>query len=197
MRVHGRLLLFALGLLIVFASRIESASALSDRMLVTDITTGAVLADSSIAEGNPERLSFGVVPPVFLIDTVVVLTEPPGEPPEGTPVFVPETSQIVSDLIFLSTQDNQGHAIDPFVLFLSDGDSELAAFAAILDAFPFATLEETGELQDLTEFLGTAALGFRVQVQSDVVPEPATLALAGSVMVGFAAMARRGRPQRA
>ena len=53
------------------------------------------------------------------------------------------------------------------------------------------TVVETGDLQDLTALLHSDTGGLRVQVQSDVVPEPSTLLLFGSGLLGLAAQGRR------
>lgn len=193
MRIRSRFFVVTLGVGIAIASRTESASALSDRVLIT-ASIGFVVFDGSVDEGGaaaPElSLSFGAtLDPLDQTNSIVVLSEPAGEPPGESPIFIPGTELVLSDLVIANTF--QG--VNLGLLFLSDGDPTLAQILPILETQPFAIVEETGELQDISALLGTGGVNLKVEVQSDVVPEPGTLLLVGGGLLGFAAHGRRRR----
>jgi len=188
-----------LGLVVAFALPAGSAKAgavLSDRLLITDFTTGAVVFDGSVPEGpaGEVQVVFGAaLPPLDLPGvSVVAMLEPAGEPTEGTPVFLPGTEQAVSDLVVSTAGSTQ---IPVSVGLISDGDPNFATLVGSLAGLAFSTVVESGGLQDLTELLHSDASNLRVQVQSDVVPEPSTALLFGAGLLGIGAQGRRARPR--
>jgi hypothetical protein len=178
--------LFAFGLAINIAGHVESAWAQSgsDRLLVTDRATGAVLFDGSAVEGAvpaaPELSPFfspaaGVPAP----PSAVILLEPAGEPPGEPVVAIPPAlaallginpNQGASDLVLFG----QGGVAN--VTLISDDVALQQALNSLPAGIPVHAVFETGGLDDLTGLLGTAPLGWQVQVQS-VVPEPGTFGL--------------------
>lgn len=105
---------------------------------------------------------------------------------------------MISDIVFSTLGDPLVGDCCAGVFLLSDGDplfAQVILIPSVLRTSPQTILEETGQLQDLTPFLGTAPFGLRVQVQSDVIPEPATFALLG-LGVGTLGVASRRRQQR-
>ena len=194
MRRRVPILLFTLGLAIAFAGRAGDARALSDRLVVTDIASGSVVFDASLDEGSETDLFFQT----GATGVIIFLTEPAGEP-QGSeaPVFLPGTNIVVSDVLYAGPAD----AGSPYGLHLelfSDGNPNFpsAVFAAAEEICPFGTecvsVEETGELQDLTSPIHSDDFGLKVEVQSDVVPEPDEPLLLGGGLAGLAALRRRG-----
>jgi PEP-CTERM motif len=198
MRTRGRFVLFTLGLLIASVGRVESARAiiLSDRLLITDATTGAILFDVVVSETGDFAPFFGTSPPNDLLgNTFVILLEPANEPAGENPILMPDGSgRIVSDLVVASFR-NPNLPFGPGVILYSDGNPNLAglvdSLAPILQNGNVTVLDETGDLQDLSALIGSDALGLKVQVQSDVaVPEPGTFALVGCGVLVLAARRR-------
>src|SRR5262245_14480570 len=190
MERRKRLVVLGASLVVVFAAQVRSSEAFSDRMIISRIPGGPVF-DATIDEaGGETSLSWGVPVDPFAPGTILILlTEPPGEPPGENPIFVPGTELIVSDAVLAW---NPTAGINRGVLMVSDGDPLLAQIA-LLPAKQ--VIPETGELQDLSgpEFLGSISYAVLVQVQSDVVPEPGTLLLVGSGLLGLAIRSRRAR----
>src|SRR5262245_9919243 len=150
----------AVALVVNVGSARAGASADSDRLVVTDFASGAVLFDQSIPEpaaaGSETSLFFspvGGLPPPAAFDpslTYIALIEPLGAPPEPggePPIFLPGTELILSDLVIGSFQSD---IFDHGVQLLSDGDPSLPQLIA---GIPFGSLiigEETGDLQDVS-----------------------------------------------
>lgn len=190
---------FLLSLAIAFVIHVGSARAASDRMVITDLNSGAILSDQTLDEASETNsLSFDVgfagvpVSAVFLLEPV----GEPSDPTEGSPILLPGTDRVVSDVIAF-----RHNSIDPLahsIVFLSDSAAPniKEAIQSLLGlSYPggSSAIDETCDLQDLTQLLGTAAIGWGVQVQSDVVPEPGTFLLLGAGLVGIAAKRRRWR----
>src|SRR5215471_14811333 len=143
----------------------------SDRMVVTDVSTGAVLFDAAITEPagdvDESSLLFGSSDFPSTGAFGVLLSAPPGEPPGEAPVFFPGTDIVISDLVVSNFGDLSGQ---PGVMLVSDGSPLLAQALPRSTGFPI--VEETGELQDLTSLLGGDAVGLRVQVSPTWSPSP-------------------------
>jgi len=207
----------ALAALIMNGAPVHAAAIPSDELKISDIGGAApvtifdfFLAEGGATAGEPDLtwvpgsalpVSPPPVPPLSAIGLagakLVVLLEPAGEVPGPGEVPIPvllPTGQtaILSDLV-ISTL---GVTSAPqFVSLLSDGHPDLPAIAAVLPNIPGVVYrEETGLLQDLTQFLVPAGLPFGVQVASDVtVPEPSSLMLAAIGLIGLFAWCRRKR----
>ncbi|HVN39021.1 MAG TPA: PEP-CTERM sorting domain-containing protein [Myxococcota bacterium] len=109
--------------------------------------------------------------------------------PGENPIFLPGTNQIISDIVFSYFQNP---AVGQGVTFVSDGDPNFQQWVDSALQLPFHVLPESGNLDDVTPLLGPTP-GLMIQVQSDaVIPEPSTLLLVASGLVGIAA-ARRQR----
>jgi hypothetical protein len=196
MRAHGRFTLFALTLAVAFAPGFKSAKA--DRLLITTLGTGAVLFDETTPQpGEGERaLTYVTAVPVYgggVERHAVILTAPPGAPPGENPIFVPGTSLIALDLVEFVIERPDVCCPWIFDLFLiPDG---APGFESILvGEAPHASLvEATGGLQDLTSLLQSDKAGWRVQVQSEVIPEPGAGLLVAMGLLGLAYRQRRQR----
>jgi hypothetical protein len=204
-----------LTLALVLAGHVRAAHAAnvpSDRMVIND-STGTAIFDNSIPEdpagettltwaGGPTPVNPPPIPLTSVLTipgvSVLILSEPANQPPDPTEP-PPLTLQIpggptvlVSDVV-ISTLAVPA-AAPPFVSLVSDGDPELQAIVPILQTLQgVQVLEETGQLQDLTQFLGGPAGTNQVQilVQSDV-PEPSTLLLAAGALALLSLPRRRG-----
>jgi hypothetical protein len=195
MSTRRPLVISALTLIVVFAA---SMKAEADRMLVTDLASSAVRCDATIPEPAPGATESPLECDVLLqgygggdLITAVILTAPAGAPPGENPVLVPGTNLVAGALIIM----NIFTVLFPtdFVLqllYFSDGSSD---FGNLVSSYgPFASLlEATGSLQDVTYLLHSDLGGTRVQVQSDVIPEPATGALVMAGLLGLAYRQRR------
>lgn len=120
-------------------------------------------------------------------DAAVLFTESPSDP----------TGPPISDALALFTDPN---GAGQFLIFASDGSSQLDAVLGIIGGFPsssVAVIAETGDWQDVSLDLGLGTTGL-VAVRSGeenvtTAPEPSSLMLLGSGMLGFAGVFRRKR----
>jgi len=192
---------FALSIAIAFAGHAQGAKAdsiTSDRLLVTNLATGAVLFDSTIPEPAPGESEGGLEFDAEFtgygggsVINAVILTEPAGEPPGESAILVPGTDLIASDLLVMNIFAVNFPTLWTFqLLVFSDGHPQFEGFVSSYGRFA-PLLEETGSLQDLTYLLHSDVAGFRVQFQSDVIPEPGTGLLVMTGLLGLAYRQRR------
>jgi hypothetical protein len=194
------------------AARAQSTGANSDRMVISGPAGVGVIFDQSIPEVVPEpTLGFdgtpnpAVIPaglPGFAVTqpgvSVVLFLEATPDPGETPPIYTDPRTGLqypLSDAI-IDTVGNNGTAVPPLIMLVSDGSSDLQAVASDLAnaTQPPVIMAETGDLQDLTAYLGSTFPGFTfpidIQVQSDV-PEPLSLSMLGLSAVGLLHRRRR------
>jgi hypothetical protein len=180
-----RMLVISAVSVIALGAPVAEALPGSDRLLIERIDTGQVLYDHTISGSPPDtRMSYLEVHPPpegFYGMRVVLLTRPPGEPYGDNPVFVPGTNLVVSDVVSFSVLWSGGSYL--FESYYFDDDDPL--FLADINEYAIP-LEKTGELQDLTSLLGSNYVGWRISVQSTVIPEPGTGLLALTGLLGLA-----------
>jgi hypothetical protein len=204
-RLFGVIVVASLIVLTCGRNLLAQPSPQSDELRISIPGGGPILADVGVAEqtgpGTEPSVLFsagvlpglevapgalpGIIPPGLLGVSYIILTEPSGEPPDPTelpPVFYPAgTQNQVSDLLISGTNQTQ---VPPFIALISDNNPDLGTYVGAIPAAAMVSIAaETGALQDLTAMLVPppafpAPIGpVIVQVQSDVVPEPSTLAL--------------------
>jgi hypothetical protein len=183
----------------------------SDRMVISGPPGVGVIFDQSIPEIVPEpTLGFGGTPNPVVIPaglpglavtqpgvSVVLFLEATPEPGEAPPIYTDPRTSVqypLSDAI-IDTVGNNGVTVPPLIMLVSDGGSDLQAVATDLAnaTQPPVIMAETGDLQDLTPFLGSTFPGISfpidIQVQSDVA-EPVSLSMLG---LGACGLLRRRR----
>jgi len=205
MRTSMLIVIAVASMLVLSSSARSQTNTLSDRMLITG-PNGVPIFDQILPEtttGPEPTLGFGggaapVAVPAGLPGVavtlpgvnVVLLSETVVDPLEPVVTYVPpgSTSPIfISDAI-ISTANATGTSLPPLVMLLSDPNPDLNTVVTNLANAPVppTILPETGNLQDMTQYLGSGFPGLTfpidIQVQSDV-PEPAigTLLLLGSL----------------
>jgi hypothetical protein len=190
---------FALALLsiLMLTTQVAAQGAGSDRLRITN-SFGNVIFDQTLVEGQEATpIGIGFDTPAFSVVTGDDVRQVLGLLDPGT--------SIVSDRVFVQVfPTTQNPVLGPQqgvnIFMCSDSPEGVAPpFAFVCPTTINVTTGETGNLQNVTNsFTILNGSGLTVEVQSDIeaVPEPATLFLFSSGLVGLATQTWRRRSRK-